>query len=170
MTEELTKETRSATEVLLALEHRQEQVEGLLLSVDTNVKMILNKLNLLQQTKSVLQPTVMSERMFPEVVKVVASPPPEPGLLSTIEQQVLYKSDQRPIIVADVQVFDTLTNSKVAKVLTSGAGKWHTALPAGKYRVEIKKGPTAGHQGLIHKFDMEVVEGGAPMPLDRKLL
>lgn len=166
-------DTRSAVEVLLSIENRLEKLEAevsFIRSVDSTTKNILNRLNVLQKSKNVSQQQVQFKEAKAQAPPSVTPVDGVTNLLSTIEQRLLYASDQQPIILADIKIYEISTNSMVYKTTTAMSGKWHAALKAGKYRVQIKKGPVQDKGGVISSLDIEVFGDGKPMPLEKKLI
>jgi hypothetical protein len=186
------KKQRSATDVLLSMERNIELLLHQSRVADTNIKLILNHLNLLTRppVKADIPQTLAPAHgpakasvgvpegpvIFPEA-RVEAPPQVEapieltPEILnrkSSVQQKIVYK-DSRPVILAEVLVIDPVVQTNIIhKTRTDSHGKWHTELYSGKYIVKIKKGPTAMQPGFCKEYDIEILPGDKTTILERK--
>lgn len=158
---------KKASDVLIELQEQVAVLTKMCQDIDSNVKHIRKELNLQKKV------TKQEQVHFPPAQiqdKPAVSVPTETNKHSTIEQSLVYKSTQRPIALADIKIYDIDTGSMIEKKLSGPNGKWNALLRPGKFRVEIKKGPTAGNNAFIEKFELEIKGDGAPIILGRKLI
>lgn len=164
----MTEEKKTATEVLSEMKHQLDALTKLCEDTNTNVKHLRNEINLKNRSTQAQPPNFPQANVEPKAAEV--APPVATNKHSVIEQTVLYRSSQRAVALADVKIYDVDTGSMLKKALTGPNGKWDALLPAGKYRVEIKKGPAAGQKAFITRDELEVKGDGAPIVLERKLV
>ncbi len=183
---------RAASDIILDLERRVGQLEGVIGQVDINVKAILNKMNLagdsIIQPKAPVEfayaakPTVELAEATPAVGDVAFSqadtksrttidnsPSPNTEVRNSVVEQRIVYNDGRPVILASVTISDAgITTNVIAKVKTDSHGKWHAQLSGGKYSIEVIKGPIAAKRGFKVEYKIEVLGDGKPLSLERK--
>ena len=64
--------------------------------------------------------------------------PPPTGNSIPVVQRIVDKNG-KSVFLADVEIYNSANMESVAKVRTSGNGKWSAPLSVGKYRVVIRK-------------------------------
>ena len=88
--------------------------------------------------------TVPQMAIQPKVEPVVQPPqptqpmPPPTGNSIPVVQRIVDKNG-KSVFLADVEIYNSANMESVAKVRTSGNGKWSAPLSVGKYRVVIRK-------------------------------
>jgi len=166
---------RSASDVLLSMERDIKWLVGWAKSADTNLKLVLNQMNLLNHARMRPQQlpskptTTVVERPNPahEKPKVVQ---PEELKPITVQQRVVYTQDQRPVILADVKIFSTESGTLMKHTRTNASGFWDAKLPKGLYNLEVKKGPNATKKGFLKKYEVAVTADVGAQELERKLV
>jgi hypothetical protein len=168
----MTEDKKTATEVLLDMQHRLEVLTKICQDNNANIKQLRNELALERRTGKNSNSNVPVHQDAPgrEALASNPAPPADTNKHSVIEQTLLYKSNQRGVALADVKIYDVETGSMIKKSLTGPNGKWDALLPAGKYRIEIKKGPAAEQKAFIIRDELEVKGDGAPIIIERKLV
>jgi len=169
----MTEEKKTATEVLLEMQHQIEVLTKICQDSNANVKQLRKEIDLERRSRANSNTNVAAHQVAPGGGEVAAPSPPPPAETnrhSVIEQTILYKATQRAVALADVKIYDIETGSMIKKALTGPGGKWDALLPAGNYRVEIKKGPSGGQKAFIFREELNVKGDGAPIILERKLV
>ncbi len=172
---------RSASEVLLSLEDRIENLEGLVRSIDHNVKLLLSRQNApvatppapvvraTAEAPSVIVPTP-KERNAPsvEAVEFVQEEQENPSKKRVVQEKLTY-ADGKVIILAQVEVFDI--NGKLAdKRKTNNAGKWTSSLLPGKYTIRVAKQRTSLKPQVTGQYEIVVPPGDKPLQLESRKL
>lgn len=169
----MTEEKKTATEVLLEVQHQIEVLTKICQDSNTNIKQLRKEIDLERRSRVNGNINVAAYQVAsssPESMAATSPSPVETNKHSVIEQTILYKSTQRAVALADVKIYDIETGSMIKKALTGPGGKWDALLPAGNYRVEIKKGPSGGQKAFISREELNVKGDGAPIILERKLV
>jgi hypothetical protein len=169
----MTEEKKKATDVLLEMQHQLDVLTKICQDNNANIKQLRNEIAIERRSNKNINANVSVHQDAPGGREVLTSSPQAPtetNKHSVIEQTLLYKSNQRGVALADVKIYDVETGSMIKKALTGPNGKWDGLLPAGKYRIEIKKGPAAGQKAFIIRDELEVKGDGAPIILERKLV
>ena len=164
---------RSASEVLLSMERELKWLVGQQKVTDTNLKLMLNQMNL-SNYKTQHPPSVQPPQPS-QPSKVVERPNPahKPKSVTAelrpvaVQQRIVYTQDQRPVILADVKIFSEDTGTLMKHTRTNASGFWDAKLPGGRYKLEVKKGPNSTKQGFLKKYDI-TVSGDGSQELERK--
>jgi hypothetical protein len=182
------KAERTASEVLLQIESRQEIILRYLKNLDMNIKLIYNRLGIsafpsLEPTKQPVSvppkqpsnlstnkpvhPTVSAETFIQNKgnreKKVIPSATFDMNKKKrTINQKVYYKSDAKGVLLASVEAFDSNGNS-AGKTRTGMTGVWTLSLRDGSYRVHITKSGASGRPPVKEEFNLDVNENVASL-------
>lgn len=169
------KKTKTASQILLEQQQQIKELFQLCQDTNANVKALLNNINL--QRRATAQAPLVPD-VVPPREEMPAPPAKHPAAKenvkeSMVEQAVVYQSNDRPVALANVEIFDVDSGPggvRIKKTVTSSNGKWTASLPRGKYRVEIKKGPAQGNPGFIKREDFEIAGDGKPLIMERKIV
>lgn len=185
---------RSASEVLLSLEDRIETLEGLARSIDHNVKLLLNNYNMINRkpidkstkqitpskSKEVSKPkkkdssevvtakVATAKTVTAESVDFVQVERDIENRKRTVQERLTY-SNSKPIILAQVEIFDSSGN-RVSKKNTNSKGMWAESLLPGEYKIRVAKGKTSVNPQVTANYELSVSPSEVPLQLeDRKL-
>lgn len=158
--------TRSATDLLLDLEKKQEEILLYLKNQDLLLKTIVNKLNN-TETKVVEKPVgTVTEKQIPGL---------KPGVVLKknsdtvqVQQKVLFK-DGKAVSSAKIEIFVKQPGSNDLVFLenkkTNEAGKWTSSLPPGNYVIKAFKKGTTKDKTVEAKDEITVPNSDVPVQL-----
>lgn len=169
-------EKRKATDIILDLEQKVDNLTRYLTNVDLNIKLILNRLDGLktadlsnvearpsQDPKPTPVPvekqvTVESFAQVPgssekKIIKSVVAPKQKKN---TIYQRVFYPDSGKAILV-NVNIFDE-QGSPAGQTKTDMSGKWKILLRPGKYTVVLKKSGTQNKPPIDETYPITIEE------------
>jgi len=170
---------RSASEVLLSLENRVEILEGLVRSIDHNIKLLLNNKNISERKiikepiNKISKPKVSKDKSASKVVTADAVDfvQVDSGVKNrkrTVRERLTY-SDSKAIVLAQVEIFDS-SGQLIAKKRTNNEGKWTESLLPGEYSIRVAKGKTSINPPIGVNYEIFVSPDDKPLQLeDRKL-
>jgi hypothetical protein len=84
-----------------------------------------------------------------------------------IQQRVVDKNG-KSVFLAEVEVIDLSNGTTFTKTKTNGTGKWATALPAGNYKVFIRKRESSTKDKI--EIAQDIVVDGKQNPLDLPMM
>ncbi len=157
----MTKE-RQVSQVILDLEKKIDDILGYVKSIDTNVKLVLNSVNL-------------NNRALPSKIgsKIATVEPVEFAQVSgdskaprTVQGKLIY-SDSKVMILAQVEIFDS-SGQLVKKTKTNNAGKWIASLLPGTYNVRVAKAGNSVKPSVAGQYAVTVQPGNEPLQLESK--
>lgn len=150
---------RKATDVLLDLEDKIDLALRRLTVLDTNVKILLNKVSPtknLEEVKSInnneksLEVPKEAPKITVESFTQVGDKSTQKVIKSTIDssakkrlvhQNLIYNSDNKNVVLAKVKAYD-MDQNLVGETKTNMHGKWKLSLRPGKYIIHIVKNGT----------------------------
>ncbi|KKN67644.1 hypothetical protein LCGC14_0459030 [marine sediment metagenome] len=169
----MTEEERTASEIILSLEQRVETMEGLVRSIDHNIKLVLSRQN--AQLHAVSPPAPPEPAPPPssptptvEAVEFVQVQPSTPVKKRVVQEKLVY-GDLKGIILAQVEIFD-MSGKLVDKKRTNNAGKWASSLFPGKYMIRVAKQKTAAKPQATGQYEIIVTPGIKPLQLENRKL
>lgn len=164
---------RTASEVLLTIEQKVNNLEKMIQTIDFNVKTLLNKQNSEPARVLVEKPrkkSFVSEQPAPtaEAVEFVQADVSSIDKKCTIQEKLLYENG-KPIILAQVEIFD-IKGNLVDKRRTNNIGQWMSSLLSGQYVVRIAKQATAAKSAVTAQYDLVVPVGEKLLQLENRKL
>jgi hypothetical protein len=177
-----TPKKRTASEAIISLEQRVERMEGLLKSIDHNVKLQLSRQNvqltvpsgpvLMPGPVTVSAPTASAPIGPAPTVEAVEFPQveiqPATNVKRVVQEKVTY-GDSKVIIIAQVEIFD-MAGKLIDKKQTNNAGKWTSSLLPGKYLVRVAKQRTSTKPQATGQYEILVPPGNKPLQLGNRKL
>jgi hypothetical protein len=158
---------RSASEVILSLEHEVSCLKGMINSIDHNVKLLLSRQNvqLSVPVQQKLHQSPVLARAESATVEAVEFVQVDNG--KRVVQERLTYGDSKPIILAQVEIFG-MDGKLVDKRKTNNAGKWTSSLPPGKYMIRVAKTATSVKAQVTGQYEINITPGDKPLQLDSR--
>jgi hypothetical protein len=178
-------EPRKLSDVVIGLENDMKDVLGLLRSLDTNVKLLLNSQNMqrvpnppreavFEAHKSIPRPTAEAPAPGPTVEAVDFPQAFVPktdfaGRPRTVQEKLYYASDSKVILLAQIEIFDE-AGKLVNKTRTNNQGAWTARLAPGAYKIRVAKTKTSTKPQVLETYNIMVTSGEGPLPLESRKL
>lgn len=179
-------EPRKLSDVVIGLENDMKDVLGLLRSLDTNVKLILNAQNM-QQVSNPPREAVFKAHQSMSRHPTAEAPTPGPtveavefpkafipktdfaGKPRTVQEKLYYAVDSKVILLAQVEIFDE-AGELVNKTRTNNQGAWTARLAPGTYKIRVAKTKTSTKPQVLETYNIMVTSGEGPLPLESRKL
>ncbi len=177
-------EERKASEILIELEGKINNILQLYQNMDNNIKLILAKLNSSEKrnkTETKFSPAVSSG---PTLISTLPPEPPKPSLeeelpdfpealpkvmKAVLVQQRLNYNDQSPITLATYEIFDE-NHKSIRKSRTNSVGKWNATLAPGSYTIKITKNPSGIKPAINQEYKITIPQSSSPIELSQVTL
>jgi hypothetical protein len=173
---------RKASDILLELESKVNVVFQHLQNIDSNIKLILNRLSSNISKKIDISPEIqqiseVKHNISTENTNSLKNTEKEEEFtfvqvnndipISTrkvaVQQRIMY-ADGKNICLASVELKD-VNGNVVKKMRTNAMGKWISALDPGKYFVHIRKAANKSNQDVEMNFEIQIQESDRPIEL-----
>ena len=164
--------TRSATDLLLEIEKKQEEILLYLKNQDLLLKTIVNKLNntetkVVEMESNFIPPEVITEKQIPGLKPGVVLKKNTTDVVQ-VQQKVLFR-DGKAVSSAKIEIFVKQPGSNELVFLenrkTNEAGKWTSSLPPGNYVVKAFKKGTTRDKTVEVKDEITVPNSDVPVQL-----
>lgn len=152
---------KKVSDIIIEMEGKMNELYAFVRSIDSNIKLILNNLNTAKPVNVAQAKTVTVEAAESVVIVNDENIPKR-----VVQQQVLLKNGEKPIILANVEIFNSLGGLQ-KKTRTNQAGRWIAPLVSGSYSIYIYKRKNAQFPDIDFKNTFVVEAGEGPIELER---
>jgi len=167
---------RKATDILLSIEQKLEEVLSQLRNHDLLLKTLNNKISSKpfssESLVESLVETIKEQKQIPGIKPGIKLNIPEKfnGLKSnniSVEQQIQYP-DGKPIAMAKVEIFkkNGMDLELVKSIKTNPVGKWMSNLSAGEYKIAVMKSAIGNKAPVKIDYDVVIMEKEGLVKLD----
>lgn len=160
---------RKVSDIIVALENKVNETYGFIRSIDNNVKLILNKMNGVPDSTIIPKSTQPTKKPTVEAITSTSITIDENVPKRTVQQQVVLKATDKPLLMANVEVFNT-NGMVVKKTKTNQTGRWIAGLAPGSYSVHINKRKSAHNPDVEFREDIKVEPGSGVFELERLVI
>jgi hypothetical protein len=172
---------RMASDVLIEIESKLDNILGYIRNIDFNNKLIIQRISKLEGGKVPVEVGSKVQKRTASTPSVQPSVSPVGGIVSDnsdsendqknsaqkylVQQKITY-SDDKNVILVNIHIFDS-DNNLIQKTRTSSSGKWSVGLGEGKYKVVLNKPGSTKRPALSKEFFINVSSDAHPLVLDQ---
>lgn len=166
---------RKATDILLAVEEKIDQLNRYIQNFDNNMKILINRISLIEQNKSSKPkiPSVAPADFDNKAIGIVKKPaisistPDEKPKKKKLEKsksgkinvtQVVFDQNDGRLLWALVEIF-TPDGKLIEKTKTNSGGRWMKELLPGEYNIKISK----PHPEINMEYKINIVSNNENM-------
>lgn len=177
---------RKTSDVLIDLEEKVSQILSYVRTLDTNLKLLLNEKNTQQPPQNIqealkqavesrpseaFQPSADKPQVTAEPVDFPQVEPVKPGGKErVVQEKIFYKKDNKVVLLAQVEIFDSSGKKLVKKTRTNNQGAWTAKLSPGSYHLRVAKSATSTKPAICVNYQINVTPGDGPLTLESRKL